>query len=54
MPTRRPRPQLGQRLMEARFVAPLYEHGVRPLLTRLVSPLSYADEAAFLDRWVPA
>ena len=43
---------LAQRVMELPGVGHVYEAGIRPLLTRLVGGPRYAEEAAFLDRWL--
>lgn len=46
-----PQHGLAQRFMEAPPIARIYERWFRPTLTRLVAPLTYADEERYLDRW---
>jgi SAM-dependent methyltransferase len=46
------KPGIAMRTMQSRRVAAVYEAVFRPALTRLVTDLSYADEAAFLETWV--
>ncbi len=46
-----PQPGLAQRFMEAPAITRIYERWFRPALTRLVSPLGYADEELYLERW---
>ena len=43
---------IAQRLMEAPGIGRVYERGVRPLLTAIVGGPSYAQEAAWIDRWL--
>jgi ubiquinone/menaquinone biosynthesis C-methylase UbiE len=43
---------LGQRLMESKAVARVYEGLFRPAFTRLGSKASYADEARYLETWL--
>lgn len=43
---------ISQRLMETPGIGRVYERGVRPLLTAAVRGPRYADEDAWLDRWM--